>query len=84
MSNQNIIKETVLFLVNTDHKLKLTKILSSLNEFYQNMNDYEDFKIQWYSYNPNILRKNYIAFAANHANSIISTSQSLMKMLCKV
>ena len=66
MSNQNIIKETVLFLVKTDHQLKLPKILSSLNEFYQNMNDDEDFKIQWYSDNPNILRKNFYEWCSNY------------------
>ena len=66
MSNQNIIKETVLFHIKTDHQLKLPKILSSLNEFYQNINDDEDFKIQWYSDDPNILRKNFYEWCSNY------------------
>ena len=41
-------------------------IQSALNEFYQNINDDEDFKIQWYSKDLNILKNNFYEWCSNY------------------
>ena len=42
------------------------KVNMTMNEFYQNINDDENFKIQWYSEDPNILKNNFFEWCSNY------------------